>query len=141
MVWVYLSSLSKLVLVFLDHDNFKIWSSILKQISVICYEICLQYAIFKKKLRRSISFHLQIHVMWRHLRPLLALVLKTNPFSWCQNNENFTRQLDFLDFKASTGLLDSFKSQFNIGHFKICGKNADVNIPERENYKETLIKK
>lgn len=43
----------------------------------------------------------------------------------------------FLDFKASTGWLDSFKSPFNIGHFKISGESADVNIPEIEKYKET----
>lgn len=44
----------------------------------------------------------------------------------------FARQLDFLDFKASTGWLASFKSPFNIGHFKISGESADVNILEIE---------
>jgi hypothetical protein len=31
-----------------------------------------------------------------------------------------------MDFKASTGWLESWRSRFSIGFFKVCGESADV---------------
>jgi hypothetical protein len=38
----------------------------------------------------------------------------------------FVTDLKFMDFKASNGLLESWRSRFSIGFFKVCGESADV---------------
>ena len=53
----------------------------------------------------------------------------------------FASELDFPDFKASVGWLESFKSRFNIAHFKICGESADVNLDVVNSYKDVLKQK
>ena len=48
----------------------------------------------------------------------------------------FARELGYNDFKASSGWLDSWKSRFNIGHFKICGESADVDLEKVNEFKK-----
>ena len=50
----------------------------------------------------------------------------------------FARELGYNDFKASSGWLDSWKSRFNIGHFKICGESADVDLEKVNEFKEKI---
>ena len=38
----------------------------------------------------------------------------------------FAQNLDLMEFKASNGWLNSWRSKFSIGFFKICGESADV---------------
>ena len=38
----------------------------------------------------------------------------------------FVTDLKFMDFKASNGWLESWRSRFSIGLFKVCGESADV---------------
>lgn len=38
----------------------------------------------------------------------------------------FVTDLKFMDFKASNGWLESWRSRFSIGFFKVCGESADV---------------
>ena len=50
-------------------------------------------------------------------------------------------ELGFNDFKASAGWLESWKSRYNIGHFKICGDSADVNEATVTEHKASLQEK
>lgn len=38
----------------------------------------------------------------------------------------FANDLKFMDFKASNGWLESWRSRFSIGFFKVCGESAEV---------------
>ncbi|XP_063410388.1 tigger transposable element-derived protein 6-like, partial [Mytilus trossulus] len=46
--------------------------------------------------------------------------------------------LDLTDFKASNGWLESWRSKFSIGFFKVCGESADVDQSVVDDFKSKL---
>ena len=51
---------------------------------------------------------------------------------------DFAREMKLDDFKASNGWLDSWRSRYGIGFFKVCGKSSDVNLNVVSEFKAKL---
>jgi hypothetical protein len=50
----------------------------------------------------------------------------------------FAQNLDLMEFKATNGWLDSWRSKFSIGFFKICGESADVDQSVVDDFRSKL---